>query len=96
VDVKSQDGKRSVKSRELLRYDARGPVLKYLPVLNIFLAGMVMVLGILVEVKSGDQHRMILKYLPFAIYAFTLLVKIVMGSVDVEELAELKYDYKGA
>jgi len=93
VDVRGKwDGKR----REALRWDARGPVLRYLPGLNVFLASMVLVLGVLVEVRAGDQHRAVLKYLPLAIYAFTLLVKAVMGSVDVEELEELKYDYKGA
>lgn len=78
---------------------ARGPVLRWLPVLNIALGWLVLLLGLITRAKSdvaGQGHIKILSYLPLGIYLFTLVAKIVMGSVDVEELTELKYNYKGA
>lgn len=85
------------KQRISMSSNTRGPILRYLPFLNLFLAGFVLLLGFVAGFKLADQqHVQLLKYLPLAIYLFTVIVKIVMGGVDVGELKELKYDYKGA
>lgn len=85
------------KQREALKIDGRGPLLRYLPYLNLSLGGILLLLPLVAGGKSADiPHSQLLSYLPLAIYLFTLLVKIVMGSVDVEELEALKYNYKGA
>lgn len=84
------------KQQMFIDLNTKGPILRYLPFLNIFLGGLVLLLGLIAGIKSADQHAQLLKYLPLGIYLFTVLQQIVMGGVDVAELKELKYDCKGA
>lgn len=88
---------RNAGPRGIQKDDGRGPLLRYLPYMNLGLGGILLLSPLVAGGKSADQeYAQLLHVLPLGIYLFTLLVKIVMGSVDVEELAALKYDYKGA
>ena len=73
------------------------PLDVFLPYLNLGLAVLVMLLGLLPR-HTADHFVLIgMGYLPALVYAVALIAKVVMGSVDPEaELSKLKYDFKGA
>ncbi|ESZ91681.1 hypothetical protein SBOR_7938 [Sclerotinia borealis F-4128] len=82
-----------------------GPLLTYLPTLNLLLSLILGILGTILKSKSrariADADINIwwtgFEWLPLGIYAVVLLAKTVMGSVNPEEeLGSLKYGYKGA
>ncbi|APA16080.1 predicted protein [Sclerotinia sclerotiorum 1980 UF-70] len=84
-----------------------GPLLTYLPTLNLLLSFILGVLGTIVKSKHRSSSRITdvetdiwwtgFEWLPFGIYAVVLLAKTVMGSVNPEEeLGGLRYRYKGA
>jgi len=76
-----------------------GPVERYLPVMNACLAVLILFLGLLgrgggqAEVRLGKGR---LSMLPALALGVVMGVKIMLGSVDVEELEGLRYGYKGA
>lgn len=72
-----------------------GPVVRYLPYLNIVLSVLLALLGMVargrVEIWFGFA------WLPGSVYGVALLAKVVMGSVNPEaELSALRYEFKGA
>jgi uncharacterized membrane protein len=73
----------------------RGPVRRYLPYLNLALAA---VLGLLGMVFRGREMVWWgFAWLPGGVYGIILLAKVMMGSVDPEaELGALRYEFKGA
>jgi len=75
-----------------------GPLLTYLPYLNLGLGMVLGVLGRLVKVKGGNGVMWWgFEWLPMGIYGLIMLAKFVMGGVDPErELKELRYGFKGA
>ncbi|KAJ8062360.1 hypothetical protein OCU04_008904 [Sclerotinia nivalis] len=84
-----------------------GPLLTYLPTLNLLLSLILGVLGTIVKSKHRSNSRIVdaetdiwwtgFEWLPLGIYAVVLLAKTVMGSVNPEEeLGSLRYRYKGA
>jgi hypothetical protein len=87
-----------VKSRqEKLEKGEGGPIQKYLPILNVALCVAILGLGKLVSDKYDGGEWMILNGLPTGAYTLVILGKWVMAGVDPEtELAELKYNLKGA
>jgi len=74
------------------------PVMKYLPYLNFVLSGLIAVLAVFISARarSRDNRWMVFGNLPVAMYLVVLMAKVFMGSVDVGELEDLKYRYKGA
>lgn len=78
--------------------ESRGPIEDYLPYLNAILGLLLCFVGLVHDYKSGWEENLWFRYgtLPGAVYLIVLVAKVVMGSVDVEELEELKYNYKGA
>lgn len=72
----------------------KGPIDLYLPYLNLGLAGVLALAGLLVGGKGNVFVGF--GYLPGLIYGFVLVAKVIMGSVDVGELEGLKYGFKGA
>ncbi|EPE29475.1 hypothetical protein GLAREA_00635 [Glarea lozoyensis ATCC 20868] len=87
-----------VRSRqERLAQGEDGPIRRYLPILNVALCVAILGLGRLVSDKGDGGEWIILSGLPAGASVVVLLGKWVMGSVDPErELAELKYELKGA
>jgi hypothetical protein len=82
--------------RPLHRADLIGPLLHYLPYLNLALCGILVLLGIVVT-RKVQQLWWGFGWLPAGVYGVVLLAKWVMGSVDpVSKLAELRYGFKGA
>jgi len=75
-----------------------GPVQRYLPVMNVCLAGLILFSGILGrEEESGEGlGKVRVSMLPALALGVVLGVKIMLGSVDVDELEGLRYGYKGA
>lgn len=74
-----------------------GPVQRYLGVMNVCLAGVVLVAGLLRGGEDvGGLGVVRLSALPAVALGVVLGVKAVMASVDVGELEELRYGYKGA
>ncbi|PKS12148.1 hypothetical protein jhhlp_001446 [Lomentospora prolificans] len=70
------------------------PLLTWLPYLNIALASVLVLTGL---VATAGSLPFSLACLPALVYGLVLASKIVMAGVDPEsELRELKYDYKGA
>jgi hypothetical protein len=71
----------------------KGPLELYLPFLNLGLIGILFLGGlVLKEGKAWPGFGL----LPGAVSVFVVGAKWVMGSVDVGELEDLKYGYKGA
>jgi hypothetical protein len=76
-----------------------GPVERYLPVMNACLAVLILVLGLLGRAGGevdGGLGMVRLSMLPALALAVVVGVKVMLGSVDVEELEGLRYGYKGA
>ena len=78
-----------------LSLGGESPIKQYLPYLNLGLCGVLVVAGMVVRMKR-DVIWVGFGNIPAAVYLIVLLVKSVMGSVDVGELEGLKYGYKGA
>jgi hypothetical protein len=77
------------------RADLIGPLLQYLPYLNLALCGILVLLGMVVSKKVEELWGF--GWLPAGVYGVVLLAKWVMGSVDpVSELGGLRYGFKGA
>ncbi|KAL2116595.1 hypothetical protein VTJ04DRAFT_8763 [Mycothermus thermophilus] len=82
------------------------PLAQHLPVLNIALAALCLLTGLLENVKSagptnpggrGGVSPLLLGALPGIVYAVVVAAKVVMAGVDPEgELKGLRYRYKGA
>jgi hypothetical protein len=87
-----------VRSRqERLAHGEDGPIRRYLPILNLGLCAVILGLGKLVSEKGDGGEWIVLSGLPAGALVVVILGKWVMGSVDPEkELAELKYELKGA
>jgi hypothetical protein len=72
-----------------------GPVMEYLPYLNLGLCGILVLLGMVVGRKRELWWGF--GWLPAGAYGVVLLAKWMMGSVDPEgELGGLRYGFKGA
>ncbi|KAG9256330.1 uncharacterized protein F5Z01DRAFT_505684 [Emericellopsis atlantica] len=75
----------------------RSPLETWLPYLNLGLAVMLVLMGLLVKSDATSFGWISMGNLPVIIYAVALVCKVVMASVDPEsELSSLKYEYKGA
>lgn len=82
----------------------KSPLEKHLPWLNVGLAALALLTGLLERVKmgpvsssSGGVSPVLLGALPGVVYAVVVGAKVVMAGVDPEkELRGLKYGYKGA
>ncbi|KAK4202529.1 hypothetical protein QBC40DRAFT_338200 [Triangularia verruculosa] len=76
----------------------KGPLEEYLPWLNLLLAAVALLLGLVQErIGKGGPHPVLLGALPGLVYGVCVGVKRVMAGVDVEgELGGLRYGYKGA
>jgi hypothetical protein len=76
------------------------PTERYLPVMNVVLVLVILLASILKNTKEskelGESWESILSVSPALALAVVVGVKIVLGSVDVGELEELKYGLKGA
>lgn len=72
-----------------------GPVMTYLPYLNIVLSVLLALLGLVSRGKEAVWFGF--AWLPGSVYGVSLLAKVVMGSVNPEaELSALRYEFKGA
>lgn len=72
-----------------------GPILTYLPYLNIGLVVMLSILGLVS--KGRDELWFGFGWVPAVVLGMVMLAKVVMASVDPEaELEDLKYGFKGA
>ncbi|KAK0651279.1 hypothetical protein B0T16DRAFT_489317 [Cercophora newfieldiana] len=84
--------------------DVSGPLLEYLPYLNVGLSVVVAVAGFLnyYRFSEGEDEAMFLGFarlgnLPLLINVVVIVAKMIMAGVDPErELSELRYEYKGA
>jgi hypothetical protein len=81
----------------------RTPLQQHLPWLNVGLAALALLTGLLERVKIGGQAAstgvspLLLGALPGVVYAVVVGAKVMMAEVDPErELTKLKYGYKGA
>lgn len=76
-------------------FQDEGPIVEYLPLLNV---GLCLMLGLLGMVFKGREEVWWgFGWLPAVVYAVVLVAKYVMGSVDPEtELGGLRYGFKGA
>jgi len=76
----------------LMGENGKSPLLIWLPHLNIALAGVLALSGLV-----NDRLPLSLAWLPALVYGLVVAAKAVMAGVDPEsELRALKYDYKGA
>jgi len=82
--------------------DRESPLMKYLPYLNVALAIVVAVAGLL-HLRTHENKRGVLGSLagqgnlPLIVNAVVLVAKVTMAGVDPErELSGLMYEYKGA
>ncbi|KAL2160048.1 hypothetical protein VTH06DRAFT_1703 [Thermothelomyces fergusii] len=80
---------------------AKSPLETYLPWLNVALAALALLTGLLQRLKTGPVAAgvspLMLGALPGVVYAVVIGAKVIMASVDPErELSALKYAYKGA
>jgi hypothetical protein len=80
----------------------KSPLEQHLPVLNVGLAVLALLMGVLEQLKEGGGRGggvspVLLGGLPGVVYAVMVGAKVVMGGVDPEkELSGLRYGYKGA
>ncbi|KAK4101457.1 hypothetical protein N658DRAFT_449264 [Parathielavia hyrcaniae] len=83
----------------------RSPLERHLPWLNLALASLSLLMGLLERAKAINQYQisitgvspLLLGALPGVVYASVVGAKVVMAGVDPErELSGLKYAYKGA
>ncbi|KAL2143898.1 hypothetical protein VTI28DRAFT_9886 [Corynascus sepedonium] len=79
----------------------KSPLETHLPRLNVGLAALALLTGLLQRLKTGPVGAgvdpTLLGALPGIVYAVVIGAKVVMASVDPErELSALKYGYKGA
>ncbi|AEO61618.1 hypothetical protein MYCTH_2311946 [Thermothelomyces thermophilus ATCC 42464] len=80
---------------------AKSPLETHLPWLNVALAALALLTGLLQRLKTGPVAAgvspLMLGALPGVVYAVIIGAKVVMAGVDPErELSALKYAYKGA
>ncbi|KAK3304258.1 uncharacterized protein B0T15DRAFT_494732 [Chaetomium strumarium] len=82
---------------------SRTPLQQHLPWLNVGLAALVLLTGLLERVRLGGEAAnagvspLLLGALPGVVYAVVVGAKVMMAEVDPErELGKLKYGYKGA
>jgi hypothetical protein len=74
-----------------------GPVEKHIPLLNVVLAGLILLWGsVTPDLGISGVMFLRLSHLPSLALGVILVVKTAMGSVDVEELEKLRYGYRGA
>jgi hypothetical protein len=98
AEIDALNVKEKSKERRLPRLGEvvdKGPIEMYLPYLNLGLSGVLALAGLLVGGKGAELFSGF-GYLPGLIYGFVIVAKVVMGSVDVGELEDLKYGFKGA
>jgi hypothetical protein len=75
----------------------QSPLETWLPYLNLGLAVMLVLMGLLVKSDATGFGWISTGNLPVIVYAMVLISKVVMASVDPEsELSSLRYEYKGA
>ncbi|KAL2170521.1 hypothetical protein VTG60DRAFT_4807 [Thermothelomyces hinnuleus] len=79
----------------------KSPLETHLPWLNVALAALALLTGLLQRLKTGSVAAgvspLMLGALPGVVYAVVIGAKVVMAGVDPErELSALKYAYKGA
>jgi hypothetical protein len=106
VDAWFRKRSASVKGKENETYIPRlgdrvdkSPLELYLPSLNVVLAALVAVIGMLDGSRSSSGKESlgaVYALLPAGVFALVILVKRELASVDVGELERLKYGYKGA
>ncbi|KAK4236160.1 hypothetical protein C8A03DRAFT_35956 [Achaetomium macrosporum] len=82
---------------------SRTPLQRHLPWLNVGLATLALLTGLLERVRIGGEvasagvSPLLLGALPGVVYAVVVGAKVVMAEVDPEgELSKLRYGYKGA
>lgn len=76
----------------------RSPLERHLPLLNVGLAALALLTGVLEWARTrGGVGPVLLGMLPGMVYAVVVGAKVMMAGVDPErELSGLKYGYKGA
>jgi len=98
VTAPKQPSPASSTSRTIPMAEDDSPVTKYLPYLNLVLSGLIAVLAMFTSARARSRENgwTVLGNLPVAMYMVVLMAKVFMGGVDVGELEDLKYRYKGA
>ncbi|KAK0674722.1 hypothetical protein QBC41DRAFT_342160 [Cercophora samala] len=89
----------TVQGKKVTPPTVKSPLEEYLPWLNLLLAVVVGLMGLVQERvgKGGGPHPGLLGALPGVVYGVCVATKKTMAGVDVEgELGRLRYGYKGA
>ncbi|KAI9794821.1 MAG: hypothetical protein M1816_002949 [Peltula sp. TS41687] len=72
-----------------------GPLKRYLHVLNGVICGLLALVSLLLVGRRGDVQGVVWM-VPGFVLMVVMVARRIMASVDVEELEDLRYEYKGA